>query len=79
MTEKTDPKPSKPTSHQEELEAEFKTGALPQVLRDSIYHLAYEEGHSYGMSEVRLEYEDYANLALDAYSAGYHAGRRDGA
>ena len=62
-------------THQQELEIEFKTAVLPEGLRDTIYQLAYEEGHAFGLPEVRLEYEDRADLALAAYDAGRHGER----
>lgn len=40
-----------------------------------LYRMAYERGHSAGISEVALEYDDIADLAKMAYSAGYDAAR----
>lgn len=66
-------------SHKEQCEVLHGTAHLPENVRSALYTVAYEHGHAYGESEVANVYIDYAEPALLAYSAGYHAGRKDGA
>jgi hypothetical protein len=53
-----------------DLEQEYDTDRLSTTLRQKIYHLAYEAGHSSGYGAIANHYPTYADLAILAYEAG---------
>ena len=61
--------------HRIELEEKHETQHLPANVREMLYRVAYERGHAAGASEIDIEYDDLADLAKAAYSAGYDAAR----
>lgn len=46
-----------------EIDAELEK--LPIAFRSAVYHLAYENGHAYGMSEVLSEVQDLVYALLE--------------
>lgn len=54
----------------QDLEADQCDGALTQPVRDEVYRLAWDRGHSDGHYSVANHYSDYHDLALLAFKAG---------
>lgn len=49
-----------------QIEAEYGTTGMSQRVRDLIWNKAWEDGHASGMHEVRMQYDDLADIAKAA-------------